>query len=167
VQRFRCSQAPADLGKVSTLREGVVTGRDVAGVADGTPLAPDVQTRVTGEYMRGTGSSGSGAGAPGERACAERPAVQAYVQVLRSRVYERWTVPEGASTDDEVTLRFTLDLAGSTTAVDLLSSASPAMGASALEAFQASAPFPPVPDAARCLVGRPYTAIFRIPGAND
>ena len=161
----RAPETPVDVGSVSTLREGVVTGRDVIGVAEGTPLAPDIQTQVAGKYLRGSGESGAGAGSPFGTSCTERPAVRAYVQGLRSRVYERWTVPEGASTDDEVMLRFTLDAAGSTTRVELLSSANPAMGASALAAFRSSSPFPPVPDGARCLVAQPYTATFRIPGA--
>ncbi len=164
---LRAPAAPVDVGRVSALREGVVTGRDVAGVADGAALAPDFRTQVAGEYLHGTGQSGAGAGAAGGSSCTERPAVRAYVQALRSRVYARWIVPEGTSTDDEVTLRFTLDAAGSTTKVQLLSTAHPAMGASALEAFRSSSPFPAVPDGARCLVARPYTAIFRIPGAHD
>ncbi len=152
------------IGTVSALREGVVTGRDVIGVADGVPLPPEIETNVSAEYLRRAIREMQQTGELHQSSCFSRPIVQRYVALLKTRVYVRWTIPVGVSPDQSVTLRFSLDAAGSASAIEIVAADDRAMGASALDAFQSSSPFPPIPDDARCLVAQPFTAIFRNPG---
>ena len=72
----------------------------------------------------------------------------------------------GVTADQKVTLRFKLDAAGSAMNVSLVHASDNALGASAVDALRAAAPFPPIPDEARCLARRPITATFTNPVAG-
>jgi TonB family protein len=65
-----------------------------------------------------------------------------------------------------VTLQFKLDVAGSAMSVSLKKASDNALGASAVDALRAAAPFPPMPAAARCLGMVPITATFSNPVAG-
>lgn len=145
----------------SSVEEGVVTGRDVLGSPDGEPLA-NVNTRV-GDGLLGSGGSGTGAGGGNAIPCLDRPEVKSYLGTIHDRTLARWVVPSGAQPNQQVTLRFTLDAAGSAVSVDLLDSADRALGASAIQALRSAAPFPPMPDDVRCLARTPIRGTFRNP----
>ena len=68
--------------------------------------------------------------------------------------------------DQNVTLRFELDVAGSATRVSVVRASDNALGASGIDALRAAAPFPPMPEEARCLARIPIKATFSNPGAG-
>jgi TonB family protein len=100
------------------------------------------------------------------RQCFARPEVKSYLGSVQQKTLDRWILPPGVSADQRVTLRFKLDAAGSATNVSLLDASNNALGASAVDALRAAAPFPPMPDAARCLARVPITATFTNPVAG-
>ncbi len=142
----------------SSVRDGVLTSRDVVGSPSG-PVLVSVDTAVGEGNLSGPGGTGTGL-QPDETAtdCTERPEVQAYLEVLYQRIYSRWTLPYGIE-NKRVTLRFEIDVAGSTSSIQLVKGDN-AIGASAVDAMRASSPFPPMPDRVRCLANRHVTATF-------
>jgi hypothetical protein len=151
-----------DLGDGSSVREGVTSTRDVLGSPDGPRLA-NVNTRVGTGNLRGDGGSGNelGGGGGGGVDCDRRPEVNAYLEQIRGRVYARWVLPSDVPTGrHQVRLRFQLDVGGSASRVQLVSSEDPRVGASAADALRSASPFPPLPDRARCLAEAPVMATF-------
>jgi len=156
------------IGSGSSVKEGVVTGRDVLGSPEGAPLV-SIDTSVGEGNLRGSGGSGSSVLAGGTEAaneCLGRPEVQEYLNDVEARTISRWVLPPGVKADQKVTLQFKLDVAGSATSVSLKKASDNALGASAVDALRAAAPFPPMPDAARCLALVPITATFSNPRAG-
>ena len=143
--------ATLDIGSGSAVREGIVSSRDVRGSSTGALLV-SVDTEVGDGFRGGTGGTGTGTGGgTGTRRCNDRPAVQAYMAQIRTRTLERWKLPPGVPVDERVTLRFKLDVAGSASAVHVVNASDNALGASAVDAMRSASPFPPIPEAARCL----------------
>src|SRR5262245_53132999 len=157
------------IGSGSSVKEGVVTGRDVLGSPDGAPLV-SIDTSVGDGNLRGSGGEGSsvlaGGGTEAANECLGRPEVQQYLNEVEARTISRWVLPPGVKADQKVTLQFKLDVAGSATSVSLKRASDNALGASAVDALRAAAPFPPMPDAARCLALVPITATFSNPRAG-
>jgi TonB family protein len=151
------------IGGGSSVREGVVSNRDVLGSPNGAPLA-SVDTQVGEGMLRGSG--GSGEAVVSETACFQKPEVQAYLSQVQNRTLERWVLPPSVSADQHVTLRFKLDVAGSASSVSLVKASDNALGLSAVDALRAASPFPAMPDSARCLVRVPITATFSNPVAG-
>jgi TonB family protein len=149
----------------SSVRDGLVSARDVVGAPTGQVLV-SVDTRVGDSDLAGPGGTGTGNRAGGfDTECAARPDVLVYVELVKDRVYERWHIAAGTP-NLEVNLRFKIDVAGSATNVELISSLN-ALGAGAVDAMRAASPFPPMPDSARCLADKNLTMKFRIlPGAS-
>ncbi len=159
-------------GGGSSVREGVISSRDVAGSPDGAPLV-SVNTQIGDGLRGGTGGSGSGRGGGGsggssgsQTSCYELPEVQQYLAEVEERTLNRWNLPPGVSANQRVTLRFNVDVAGSATKVSLVRADDNALGASAVDALRAASPFPPMPEKARCLARLPITATFSNPGAT-
>ena len=143
--------ATLDIGSGSAVREGIVSSRDVRGSSTGALLV-SVDTEVGDGFRGGTGGTGTGSGGGnGAGRCNDRPAVQAYMARIRTRTLERWKLPPGVPVDERVTLRFKLDVAGSASAVHVVKASYNALGASAVDAMRSASPFPPIPEAARCL----------------
>ena len=143
----------------SSVRDGVLTSRDVVGSPTG-PVLVSVDTAVGEGNLSGPGG-GTGTGLQPDGTgtdCTQRPEVQAYLEVLYQRIYSRWTLPYGIE-NKRVTLRFEIDVAGSTSSIQLVKGDN-AIGASAVDAMRASSPFPPMPDRVRCLANRHVTATF-------
>ncbi len=156
------------IGSGSSVKEGVVTGRDVLGSPEGAPLV-SIDTSVGDGNLRGSGGEGSSVLARGSETaneCLGRSEVQAYLEEVETRTISRWVLPPGVKADQKVTLQFKLDVAGSATSVSLKRASDNALGASAVDALRAAAPFPPMPDAARCLAMVPITATFSNPRAG-
>ncbi len=151
----------------SSVREGVISNRDVLGTPHGAP-AVTVDTAVGDSFMSGTGGSGSGTGGSSASAtsCLQRPQVQAYIGVVESRTLDRWMLPPGVPANQKVTLRFRLDVAGSPSKVEILAATDNALGVSAVDALRAASPFPPMPEAVRCLSRAGINATFTNPGTG-
>ena len=150
--------ATLDIGSGSSVREGIVSTRDVRGSSTGALLV-SVDTEVGEGFLGGTGGTGTGSGIGAGR-CNDRPEVQAYMAQIRSRTLQRWRLPPGVPVDERVTLRFKLDVAGSASAVHVVKSSDNALGASAVDAMRSASPFPPIPEAARCLAQGRIRATF-------
>lgn len=154
-------------GTGSSVREGRITGRDVVGTPTGAPVVT-INTAVGDGLLRGAGGTGTGRGASTESAsqCLGKPEVARYLGRVQQQTLDRWILPPGVDADQKVTLRFQLDPAGSATNVSLVDASSNALGASAVDALRAAAPFPAMPDDARCLVRVPIVATFTNPLAS-
>jgi TonB family protein len=155
------------VGSGSSVREGRITGRDVVGSPTGQPLV-SINTTVGEGLLRGPGG-GSGTGMMSETAgqCLGKPSVKRYLDDVQTKTLDRWILPPGIDADQNVTLRFQLDVAGSATSVSLVKASNNALGASAVDALRSAAPFPPMPDDARCLARVPITATFSNPVASS
>ena len=153
--------ATLKIGSGAPVREGVVSTRDVIGSASGGLLVT-VDTAVGEGFLAGTGGTGTGTGTPGTR-CTDRPEVRAYLGQIKDRTLERWKLPPGVPPNERVTLRFRVDVAGSASAIEVVQARDNALGASAIDAMRTAAPFPSMPEAARCLARLPITAKFRNP----
>jgi TonB family protein len=149
----------------SSVREGVLSNMDVVGSPDGAAIV-SVNTAIGDGYLRGTGGTGTGTSVVSKSACFERPSVRAYLVEVKDRTIGRWVLPPGLSSDQTVTLRFNLDAAGSASRVSLVDATDNALGASAVDALRAAAPFPPMPSDARCLSQVPIVATFSNPVAG-
>jgi TonB family protein len=154
-------------GDGSSVREGQITGRDVVGTPTGAPLV-SIDTAVGEGLLRGSGGEGTGLGpaTKSARDCLNRAEVRNYIDEVQRRTLDRWILPPGVPADQKVTLRFQLDVAGSATHVSLISASDNALGASAVDALRAAAPFAPMPDPARCLARVPIVATFTNPIAG-
>ena len=75
----------------------------------------------------------------------------AYTEQIKTRVYARWVVPPDVPKNQLVKLRFVLEAGGSLTKVEVVSASDRALGANAMEALRAAAPFPPMPQRVRCI----------------
>jgi TonB family protein len=156
------------IGSGSSVKEGVVTGRDVLGSPDGAPLV-SIDTSVGEGNLRGSGGEGSSVLAGGAETadeCFQKAEVRQYLADVEARTLSRWVLPPGVKADQRVTLQFKLDVAGSATSVSLKKASDNALGASAVDALRAAAPFPPMPHGARCLALVPITATFTNPLAG-
>jgi TonB family protein len=150
-------------GNGSSVREGVLSDRDVIGSPDGA-LVVSVDTAIGDGLLAGNTPGGTGSATQSPKDCLQTPAVQSYLSgVVKPRVYERWVLPPGVDAGRKVTLRFHLDVAGSASSVSIVKADDNALGASAIDALRAAAPFPPMPEEARCLTQRAISAIFSNP----
>jgi TonB family protein len=147
-------------GRGSSVREGVLSDRDVIGSPDGA-LVVSVDTAI-GEGLLGGESSEAGAAHPSP-SCLHVPAVQSYLDEVRRRTYERWVLPPGVDAGRKVTLRFNIDVAGSASKVSIVSAEDNALGASAVDALRSAAPFPPMSEEVRCLAGQRIRGTFSNP----
>ncbi len=155
-------------GQGSSVREGVLSNRDVIGSPDGTPLV-SVNVAVGEGTLRGSGGTGSSlrpGGSLSTADCLGRSEVQVYMGVVKDRMYDRWQLPPGVPSDQKVTLKFVLDVAGSALLVELVRASDNALGASAVDALRAASPFPPIPERARCLAQRRLIGTFTNPSAG-
>jgi outer membrane biosynthesis protein TonB len=147
-------------GDGSSVREGVVSGRDVLGSPDG-PRVASANTAVGQGNMRGTGEGTTLGGNTSD--CDARPEVKAYTKLVESRTYARWVAPPDAPGGvTKATLRWQLDVGGSVASVKLVSSKDAKIGASVVDALRSASPFPPMSDRVRCLAGRGITGIFTL-----
>ncbi len=150
-------------GSGSSVREGIVSGRDVVGSPTGARVS-SVNTRVGESLMRGTGGTGTGSGGD-DSDCLRRAESNQYLTLVKQRMKERWTLPPGVPTS-AVSLEFAIDTAGSVVSVHPVGGGHPALAASAAEALRAASPFPAMPVAARCLARGPLVARFSNPGTG-
>jgi TonB family protein len=142
----------------SSVRDGVLTSRDVVGSPAGAVLV-SVDTAVGEGNLSGPGGTGTGLLPDGTATdCMKRPEVSSYIKNLQKRIYDRWNLPYGVK-DVRVVLRFAIDVAGSASSIQLLKGDN-AIGASAIDAMRNASPFPPMPDRVRCLANKNINATF-------
>jgi TonB family protein len=141
----------------SSVRDGVISGRDVVGSPTGARLA-SVNTAVGEGHLKGGGGTGTGLFGGAAPDCMARPEVQTYLGMIQQRVISRWNLPY-AVTNAEVMLKFSVDAAGSASRIELARGDN-ALGASAIDAMRAASPFPAMPDRARCLAAKRITGTF-------
>jgi TonB family protein len=156
------------IGEGSSVRDGVLSNRDVIGSPDGAPLV-SVDVAVGEGSLRGSGGTGESLGGGGSVSttdCLKRSEVQSYMGLVKDRMYSRWQLPPGVPADQKVTLKFMLDVAGSASNVELVRASDNALGASAVDALRAASPFPPIPERARCLAQRRLIGTFSNPSAG-
>jgi hypothetical protein len=152
---------PSALGSGSSVREGIASSRDVLGAATG--VRARVDWAVGNSNMRGSGGEGTGPGGLSWEQCMARPEVQAYMQHIKTRVLSRWVLPPNVEGNHSVTLRFSLDPAGTANRVVFVDSNDRYLGQSAVKAMQSASPFDQMSDRVRCLAGSPILATFRNP----
>jgi hypothetical protein len=155
---------PAQIGSGngSSVREGVLSDRDVIGSPDGA-LVVSVDTAIGEGLIAGNTPGGTGTSTEPEKSCLGRPAVKSYLADIESRTMQRWVLPPGVDADRKVTLRLQLDVAGSASRVSTASAEDNALAASAIDALRAASPFPPMSEEVRCLAGRGIIATFSNP----
>ncbi|MFQ5803907.1 MAG: TonB family protein [Candidatus Methylomirabilales bacterium] len=85
-----------------------------------------------------------------------------YFELIKRRVYAAWRYPEKVRGVHKVSLRFSLDRAGSARGIQVVRSTNAELNASAAEAMDRASPFPPIPEKFRALVGQPLTLIFTV-----
>jgi hypothetical protein len=142
----------------SSVRDGVLTSRDVVGSPTGAVIV-SVDTAIGEGNLSGPGGTGTGIVPDGAGTdCLKRPEVNAYMADIKERLISRWSLPYGIE-NSRVTLRFAIDVAGSASSIQLVKGDN-AIGASAIDAMRASSPFPPMPDRARCLANKNIVATF-------
>jgi TonB family protein len=149
-------------GNGSSVREGVLSNRDVVGSPDGA-LVVAVDTAIGDSLLAGDTADGAGTATRPNPSCLQQPAVQFYLDEVRRRTYERWVLPPGVDAGRKVTLRFHIDVAGSASKVAIVSAEDNALGASAVDALRAAAPFPPMSEEVRCLAGQRIKGTFSNP----
>jgi len=149
-------------GNGSSVKEGILSDRDVVG-SPGGALVVSVDTAIGDSPLAGNTPDGAGAATRPNPMCLAQPAVRSYLAEVQRRTYERWVLPPGVDAGRKVTLRFQIDVAGSTSKVSIVSAEDNALGASAVDALRAAAPFPPMPEAARCLAARGILGTFSNP----
>jgi len=151
-------------GNGSSVRDGVLSDRDVVGSPEGA-LIVSVDTTIGEGPLAGTATEGSGRGTEtvSKATCFQRPEVRSYLDEVHTRTLQRWVLPPGVDAGRKVTLRFHIDVAGSATKVAIVRAEDNALGASAIDALRAAAPFPPMPEAARCLASVPIIGTFSNP----
>jgi len=148
-------------GNGSSVKDGVLSDRDVIGSPDGA-LVVSVDTQIGDGLLGGTTTGGTGTDTQPTQDCLKQPAVQSYIAEVKQRTYERWVLPPGVDAGRTVTLRFHIDIAGSASKVAAKADDN-ALAASAVDALRAASPFPPMPEEARCLATRVLIGTFRNP----
>lgn len=149
------------LGSGSSVKEGIVSGRDVHGASTGARA--DVHWAVGDSNLRGSGGDGTGPGGVSGADCMSRPEVQAYMARVKQRMYDRWALPADLPGNQSVELAFTLDPAGTSTRVEVVKAQDSRLGQSAVEALRAASPFDHMPDRVRCLANSRLVGTFRNP----
>lgn len=152
---------PRALGSGSSVREGIVSGRDVHGAKTGARA--EVHWAVGSGNLRGSGGSGTGPGGVSSDDCMRRPEVQAYMARVKQRMYDRWALPVDLPGNQSVELRFQIDPAGTASRVEFVRAQDPRLGQSAVEALRSASPFDNMPDRVRCLANSTLVGTFRNP----
>jgi hypothetical protein len=152
---------PQALGSGSAVREGIASSRDVLGAKTGARA--EVNWAVGSGNLRGSGGDGTGPGGVSLDDCMKRAEVQSYMSRVRNRMLQRWALPSHTSANQSVTLRFRLDPAGTASSVEVVASADPALGQTAVSALRSASPFENMSDPVRCLAGTPLVATFKNP----
>ena len=97
-----------------------------------------------------------------DRKCATLPACQAYLEQVRQRVYENWSLGASAA-PGTVLIGLKLDVNGNASAVRAIRASSEELGRSCRSAVAYAAPFGPLPASLGFLDGEPITLEISVP----
>ena len=139
-----------------TLATGVVSQESVRGSVTGARIR-SIDSGVSDRLLQGDGGRGSLSGI--ERDCMKDPVCIAYLQLIRNRVYERWTIPPDTDAG-RVVLSFRIDRGGSAHGIKLKKADDSTLGSSCEVAFRHASPFPPPPKEIHYLVNKGIRATF-------
>ena len=156
--------APGALGTGSSVRAGLNTGRDVVGANEGARAQVNW---AVGDGAVGRGGDGLGEGGVSFEKCMGRPAVQSYMSRVKGRIMDRWVLPANVDGNQSVTLKFSIDPAGTATRVDVVRAAHSGLGESAVRAMRSASPFEPMSAEVRCLANSMIQGTFRNPVAAN
>ena len=102
---------------------------------------------------------------PVDTNCLRKRPVERYLAVIRDEVLERYVAPP-VSKRAYVELRYVLNRDGSAQDRCVAKSSDPGTARNLIAAFDAAAPFDPVPRYARCMVGNRITRHIYTPGST-
>lgn len=156
--------APGALGTGSSVRDGMNTGRDVVGAKTGARAQVNW---AVGDGARGRGGDGIGEGGVSFDQCMARAAVQSYMSRVKLRIMDRWVLPPNVDGNQAVTLKFSIDPAGTATRVDVVRAPDAGLGESAVRAMRSASPFEAMPSDVRCLANAMIQGTFRNPVAAN
>ena len=112
---------------------------------------------MSDRLFEGTGESGLLSGI--EKDCHKDPICQAYLKLIRDRVYGRWHIPPDVDSG-EVVLSFRIDRGGSAHGIQLRSADDQTLGSTCLAAFRHASPFPPPPKEILYIINKKIRANF-------
>ncbi len=148
-------------GPSTLLREGVITNRDVIGVDDANPLPFEDAYKELGVVLATGDTDAMGNGqVGGQEACLGHPEVRAYNDMIRERVKRELT---GTVIEPQV-IKFwiKLDTDGSIRDFELRSHRGTAIGLNLRTAIYEASPFPPMPEAVRCMAENAFVGKYLI-----
>ncbi|MEE8581257.1 MAG: TonB C-terminal domain-containing protein [Myxococcota bacterium] len=159
--------APQSFADMAQVSRGDYSERAVSRIAEtdlpagGSAVGVvQVESAVGAAYLGAGAAGGTGEGAaPSAVPCLQSAYVDRYLTGVRLRTRARWELPEQASADAFVKLRFRLDASGSATSIEFIEGAQ-SLAPSVIQALRAAAPFPPMDDNVRCLSEIPLLATF-------
>ncbi|MCE2389992.1 MAG: TonB C-terminal domain-containing protein [Proteobacteria bacterium] len=154
------SPRPA-LVSAPNVARGVIADNAVEGDVIGARVA-DVEVGDSRALLDGAGRRGALVGE--QRDCMADPVCVEYLERIRRRVYERWSVPPELG-DGQVTLSFRLDRGGSAHDVEVARITDTLLGETASRAFRHASPFPPPPTSIHYIVNKPMRLIFTQDGS--
>jgi len=93
-------------------------------------------------------------------ACLARAESSAYVSEVKRLAYEHW---QPVPANDGAVIAFRLDERGNLVSSEVRAAPSPAAAEKAKQALEAAAPYPPMPEEAKCLAERTLVARFNVP----
>ncbi|MFQ5515749.1 MAG: hypothetical protein ACE5FG_15165 [Myxococcota bacterium] len=149
------SAQPVEL-PAPVVTRGELSANAIDGTTDGPRIAA-LEAGVSDRMLDGRGERGRIGGI--EKECASDPVCQAYLEMIKERVYSRWhTPPEVAS--GRAILSFRVDRGGSAHGIKLKHIDDPALAESCLAAFRHASPFPPPPPEILYLTQHSIAATF-------
>jgi hypothetical protein len=143
------------------LREGVITNRDVIGAEDANPLPFGDAYKDLGVVLATGDADAMGNGqVGGQETCLGHPEVRAYNDMIRERVKRELT----ATVIEPQVIKFwiKLDTDGSIRDFELRSHRGTAIGLNVQTAIYKASPFPPMPEAVRCMAKNAFVGKYLI-----
>lgn len=138
-----------------TVTKGQISQNAVDGDLEGARIA-DLTSGTSEGMIKGTGKHGL---VSSNKDCMNDPVCQAYLKLIRDRVYARWNVGNETA-PGKVKLRFRIDRGGSAHNVKMAFADDSVLGESCLLAFRQASPFPPPPKEIHYLVNKGIVATF-------
>ncbi len=149
------SSRPVDI-EAPVVAKGELSRNAVTGSAEGARIAA-LTSGVSDRLFEGTGESGLLSGI--EKDCHKDAICQAYLKLIRDRVYGRWHIPPDVDSG-EVVLSFRIDRGGSAHRIQLRRADDQTLGATCLAAFRHASPFPPPPKQILYIINKKIRANF-------
>jgi hypothetical protein len=135
--------------------DGVLSAQSVAGAEEGARVGSVSGTTVSDRLATdGKASIGSTS-----KDCMTDPKCRKYLEMIRDRVYARWSVPSDVSAG-KVVLSFRIDRGGTAHTIRQKRADDPNLGSTCVQAFRNASPFPAPPPEIQYLVSKGIAATF-------